>query len=602
MNATAPADEVAPRARFAAARRRAGSGGFRLLWVGSVALPIVALVLAGLSAWNAAVRAETGQMVRTLDMMNEQTLRTLETQEAELAALEAHIAGMPWSAIAGDPVLLRFTRSLALATPTVRFIDLVSPDGHVVLSNESPPPSPEVSLSDRDYVRAFPPGAVAGVTYVSAVLVNRFNGEMLVHLARAHRGPDGSGDGGILTSAFAPAYFEHFFAQVAGTEATEFLLARDDGQVLARYPVPVTAAGEHLAENDPVLQATSASQQGAAARVVRSGSLLGGFHLLAVRHAGNYPLVIAYGVDSVVVRQVWLRQTIPLAIGALAAMALLMLLTARVQQRLATERASLLRRTATAEQGQAEAQLRAELEARLRQTEKMAALGHLSAGVAHDFNNLLQSILVSAEALTGPQPPPAGEVRDIGALILRVTERGMVLTRRMLDYARSNEQQGGDTEVAASLGSVGELLARSLGPQYRLHLDFAAAAGLRARGHPAEIEIAVINLVVNARDAMPEGGDISIALTGVEETRPRPQSGLTPGRYLRIAVTDNGGGMDPTALARAGETFFTTKPHGQGAGLGLSMARGFARRSGGKLDLASAPGEGTTATLWLPAA
>jgi two-component system NtrC family sensor kinase len=599
MIVTDPADEAADRGCPAATRHHAGA--FRLLWAGAIALPLVALVFGGLSAWNGVIRYETEAMIRTVDMVNEQTLRALETQDAVLAALEAHIDGMSWQQIAADPALHRFVRRLADATPNVFDMGIISPDGRLVVSSETVDPPGDRRLSERDYVRAFPPGAVSTSTFISDAIVRSSTGRVHVHVARARRGPEGRADGGVLTTAFAPAYFERFFAEIAETEATGFILVRNDGSVLARYPVQVAAAGERLAADDPILLAARAAPAGALVQVVRSGSLFSGFHLFAVRRAGDYPLLIAYGADPALVQRAWLRQTIPLAAGGLTVMALLMLLTAQVQRRLAAERASLVRRTATAEQGQAVAQTRAELEARLRQTEKVAALGHLSAGVAHDFNNLMQSIVISAEALTRPDLP-AQEVHDIGALILRVGERGMALTRRMLDYARHDEQSGGDTDVAASLQGVRELLVRSLGPQYRLQLDLAAPEGLWARGHPAEFETVIINLAVNARDAMPEGGNIAIVVTGVEETRPRAESGLTPGRYLHIAVTDSGHGMDTAALARAGEAFFTTKPRGQGTGLGLSMARGFARRCGGKLDLASVPGRGTTVTLWLPAA
>lgn len=599
MFVTKPADEAADGASRVVPRTRAGA--FALLWAGAIALPLVALVLGGLSAWNSVIRSETQEMIRTVGMVNEQTLRTLETQDAVLAALDAHIDGLSWQQIATDPALHRFIQRLADATPSVLSMGIIAPDGHLVVGTGGPAPSNDLSRSGRSFVRAFPPGSVATRAYISDVVISSSAGRLHVHVARAHHGPDGRADGGVLTSAFAPATFERFFGEVAETPATGFILARDDGTVLARYPVQVAGAGERMAENDPVLLAARAAPAGGPARVTLSGTLLGGFHLFAVRRTGDYPLLIAYGVDTAVVRQAWLRQVIPLAIGAFTVMALLMLLTAQVQRRLAAERDSLVRRTATAEQGQAVAQTRAELEARLRQTEKVTALGHLAAGVAHDFNNLLQSVIISAEGLTRPDLP-AAEVRDIGALILRVGDRGMALTRRMLDYARPDERSGGDTEVAASLRSVNELLVRSLGPNHHLQIDLATPEGLWARGHPAEFETVIINLAVNARDAMPAGGDIVIAVTGVEESRPRAESGLTPGRYLHIAVTDSGHGMDGAALARAGEAFFTTKPRGQGTGLGLSMARGFAGRCGGKLELASVLGRGTTVTLWLPAA
>lgn len=602
MKPTGPAAKAEGRPSFAAPRHHGTIGGFRLLWTGAIALPALALALAGLSAWNAVVRNETEAMVRTLGTINAQILRRLETQDAVLAALQARIDGMEWAAIAADPALPRFIRTLAEATPSVLDIGIIAPDGHLAAGSALNGPSPPASLSDHDYVRAFPPGAAAGPIFVSRVLLSLSTGRMQVHIARARRGPDGTADGGVLTSAFAPADFERFFAEIAASAGTGFLLTRDDGSVLARFPVPVTTQGERLAEDDPVLQAAATIGAGAPVAVVRSFSLPGGVRLLAVRRTGDDRLLIAHGVDPDRVTWLWLRQMAPLSIGALAGMALLLLLIARAQRRLAAEQESLARRAATAEQAEADARTHTELQARLRQTEKVAALGHLAAGVAHDFNNLLQSILVSAEALTDPRSPASTEVRDIGALILRVTERGMALTRRMLDYARRDEGPGGATDVAASLRSMQELLARSLGETYHLHVDPAAASGLRARGHPAEFETVIINLAINASDAMPEGGDIFIAVTGTEPPPAGPDGGLKPGRYLRITVTDRGSGMDEAALARAGEAFFTTRPRGQGSGLGLSMARGFAYRCGGRLELASAPADGTTVTLWLPAA
>ena len=584
----------------AAAPQRSGSGAFRLLWACSVAVPVLAVALAGWSAWNDVVRYQSGEIRRTLAMVNEQTLRTLELQDALLAALEARIEGMPWERIATDPALHGFVGHLAAGAPAVLNVAVINPDGRTVLTSAATDPPPGIRFSDRAFFRAFPPGADASRAYVSEVLLSRATGRMQIHLARGRRGADGRADGGVLTTAFVPGYFESFFSGVAETPASGFIVLRTEGQVLARFPDRVAGAGERLADDDSLLAAGRALPAGASPQVLRSGSMPSGLRLRAVRRAGSYDVLTVASIDPAVIRDAWLEQMTPLAIGGAVAMTLMLLLTGQAQRRLHAERAALMHRTIRAEAAGEAAQTRAELASRLRQTEKVAALGHLAAGVAHDFNNLLQSIMVSAETLSQPGVPEA-EVRHIGALILRVSERGVALTRRMLDYARRDDLPGGDTDVAASLGELREWLGHTLGPRYRLRVEVDASEGLRARGHPAEFETVIINLAVNARDAMPGGGDITIAVTGAEETRPRSESGLAPGRYLRIAVTDTGQGMDASALARAGEAFFTTKLRGQGTGLGLSMARGFARRAGGKLDLASAPGQGTIVTLWLPA-
>ncbi len=223
----------------------------------------------------------------------------------------------------------------------------------------------------------------------------------------------------------------------------------------------------------------------------------------------------------------------------------------------------------------------------------MAALGHLAAGVAHDFNNVLQTILISAEELAEGKTP-AGEARELGALIVRVAGRGEALVRRLLDFARRRERAQGVTDLAQALGEVGALLSRALGARHRLQVLAAPAQGVVIRGDADAFAAVMINLVANARDAMPEGGEITLTVAP-----PRQEAGAA---LVAVAVRDRGCGMDQATLARAGETFFTTKPAGKGTGLGLSLARDFAARCGGRLELASTPGEGTVVTLWLAVA
>jgi signal transduction histidine kinase len=352
---------------------------------------------------------------------------------------------------------------------------------------------------------------------------------------------------------------------------------------------------------------------------------------------GATPVLMVQTLDPAVLRDAWLRlMTVP-AVAA-AGMTLLLALTGRAQRRARRDHDALLLRAEAAEAGLALAQARAELESRLRRTEKLAAIGQLTAGVAHDFNNVLQSVIASAESLTEPGLP-ADEIRSIAELILRVGERGMVLTRHMTDFARRNDPPGEDTDIAASLGELDTLLARAFGPRHRLRIEAAGIAGLRAHGPPAVFEAMLINLAANARDAMPNGGDIVIAAaevmavpaapgtlpgkaagtpTGLAPTPlatssaapitvPAAATGRTtagalkPGRYVRVTVTDTGRGMDAATLSQADEAFFTTGPPGTGTGLGLVMVRGTAVRAGGRLDLASVAGGGTVVTLWLPA-
>src|SRR5262249_18427117 len=151
------------------------------------------------------------QMSRTADMVNEQTLRALEVQEAVLAALEARVEGMSWWDIARDPDVQRFARRLVAVTPTVETLGLVDPSGHIAVASEVAGTPPQTDLSDRDFVRAFPAGTQETHSFVSGVVASRVDGRLQVHVARPHIDPDGLADGGITTSAFAPGSFEGFF-------------------------------------------------------------------------------------------------------------------------------------------------------------------------------------------------------------------------------------------------------------------------------------------------------------------------------------------------------------------------------------------------------
>ncbi len=230
----------------------------------------------------------------------------------------------------------------------------------------------------------------------------------------------------------------------------------------------------------------------------------------------------------------------------------------------------------------------------LYQAQKLEALGQLTGGIAHDFNNLLMAVLSSLE-LANKRLPPDAEVARWIANATEGARRGVTLTQRLLAFARRQELEFRPTDVAGLVDGMTELLQRALGSQIKVETRFAP--GLEpVRTDPAQLETAILNLAVNARDAMPDGGRLIIAAD------PAVPDDLPEGRYVRLSVIDDGEGMSPEALARATEPFFTTKGVGKGTGLGLSMVHGLAQQSGGRLAIASVPGMGTTASIWLPVA
>ncbi len=231
------------------------------------------------------------------------------------------------------------------------------------------------------------------------------------------------------------------------------------------------------------------------------------------------------------------------------------------------------------------------------QSQKMDAIGQLTGGVAHDFNNLLMAILSSLTLLERRVSGDASTQRLIDNA-RQGAERGAALTQRMLAFARRQELNPERVDVLALVRGMSELLQRTLGPAHPIGLQFPLSLP-PVLADANQLEMALLNLAVNARDAMPGGGAISVEASEVV-VRDQESDGLAPGRYVKLAVIDTGAGMDAATLARATEPFFTTKGIGKGTGLGLSMIHGLAEQMKGGLVLRSVVGSGTTAELWLP--
>lgn len=240
-------------------------------------------------------------------------------------------------------------------------------------------------------------------------------------------------------------------------------------------------------------------------------------------------------------------------------------------------------------------------EVQLAHAQKMEAVGQLTGGVAHDFNNLLTAILLNADVLADrigdDKLRPLAEATRVAA------ERGADLTKRLLAFGRRQMLEPRPTDVNALVGGMEQLMQRTLGE--RVEVEIRAMPELwTAKVDPGQLEAAVLNLAVNARDAMPQGGRITIETSNVEidETFAANNADVKPGEYIMVAVGDTGTGMPPDVLARAFEPFFTTKAVGKGTGLGLSMVYGFVKQSGGHSRIYSEIGVGTVVRLYLPRA
>jgi signal transduction histidine kinase len=229
------------------------------------------------------------------------------------------------------------------------------------------------------------------------------------------------------------------------------------------------------------------------------------------------------------------------------------------------------------------------------QSQKMEAIGQLTGGVAHDFNNILAAISGSIEIarrrLAAGQDP--SQFLDNA---MQGAERGATLTQRLLAFARKQELELAPVDLVATVRETAELLGRTIGPNVTIETRFPIRLPV-VMADRTQLELAIVNLIVNARDAMPDGGRIELAIDC-----PQPEDEDEGGRFVRLMVIDEGEGMDAATRSRAVEPFFTTKGVGKGTGLGLSMVQGMAEQFGGQLVIRSEPGEGTTIEIWLEVA
>lgn len=238
-------------------------------------------------------------------------------------------------------------------------------------------------------------------------------------------------------------------------------------------------------------------------------------------------------------------------------------------------------------------------EAALRQAQKLEAIGQLTGGISHDFNNLLTVVtgnLALAIARTGDVPA----ILPLLQSALQAAERGAALIQRLLAFARKERLDPRPVDLKRLVAGIEELLRRTLGDQVEIAIT-ADASLAPASVDANQLELAILNLTINARDAMPNGGILRIGLQNRRTGRESP-SDLSPGDYVVVSISDTGTGMDEATLARAFEPFFTTKEIGSGSGLGLPMVQSFAAQSGGAARIRSKPGEGTAVELWLPRA
>jgi signal transduction histidine kinase/ActR/RegA family two-component response regulator len=551
----------------------------------SVGLPLLLFLAAAWYDYGAILAQTRLRVTATTDALAEQAEQVMQTANLALGQILDRTAGLDWTTIDSSPEVHAALVGLTRDLPQLQSAFLVDPRGYNSASSRIFP-MPPYDDRDRDYYRA----ALTGVDrpFISAPFRGQVAGTVAFTVSRP-RMVDGKPDG-LVAVTLSPDYFEGYYRSVVtDPDSAVVTLVRGDGAILLRWPGTHPVAAQ-LPTTAPVWRL---SRTGDAGIVEGLSPLDQRSRMLAFRRLPDTGLLVAYALDRDAYLGPWFDHLTIFAVFAVLAGLVLFFSTRLAMRRGRQERASL--RLLLEETGR-----RQRAEEALGQAQKMEALGRLSGGVAHDFNNLLTAILGSLELAQRRVEEP--RVLRLLQAATHAAQRGAQLTAQMLAFSRKHDVALRPTDVNGALRGMDEMLRRTLGPMIRI--TYTLQDGLwPAVADAMQLEVAVLNLAVNARDAMPLGGTLSIVTAnlpaGIGPVGPADRS-RQAGDQVAISVTDTGEGMSETVRAAAFEPFFTTKQVGRGTGLGLSMVYGFARSTGGTAEIDSAPGRGTTVRLFLP--
>ena len=551
----------------------------KLMMVASLVLPAVLFAFASWVSYRNIARETDERIDRSLDILHEHALKVLQTIQVAFGEIDEITRAMSDDDIRRNEVPLH-ARLLKLVNelPQLQGIAILDRDGRPLVSANVVPVPRNLSLADRDYFQA-QHQRDAG-TYVSAIHKPRMPGINTYFFAVSQRRPTvGGAFNGIISIAVLPNYFEGFYARMAMHEGSYFALARADGGFLARYPL--------LKNRQRELDAHSMLRKDIARGLTRSiFSVNSQFdHIdrrIGYRKLAGFPLYVLAGVERSAVTGEWLAAMSSHLVFGLPAIAVLFAVLALA-----------LRRTKRLYD---EADRRETAEVAMRRTERLTALGKLTGGVAHDFNNLLMIISGSAQRLRG-ELTDSKHARLLD-MIATATQRGEALTRQLLAYSRQQTLSPEVIDLTQRLPTIREVLARSLHADIAIKVEVPEGT-CAVRVDVSEFELAILNLAVNARDAMPDGGTLSIRAKPVTLRGEASEEGLA-GEFVAVRVSDSGHGIAPEVVTRVFEPFFTTKEVGKGTGLGLSQVYGFAKQSGGTATISSSEGRGTTVIIYLP--
>ena len=555
-----------------------------MVTVGAVLIPAIVFAAATWWGYLKAVADGRASAERANFVVARQAERTLQVAE-EIADRARVVAAGPDAELRQRaPELYARLDDLLLGIDAIGSVSIWDRDGLNLVHSRAQRVDPSLSIADRDYFKRLRDGAPEPV--ITGLLTGKVSSEQLFNIVYRRRGPGGEFAGAIVVS-LSPRHFHDFYRDLAKDDPAlaTFSLFLADGELITRWPAGTSV--NRVPASSPVLHAI-ASGRNAGVLTMESSFDKGTRRMVGFQQVGSTPLYATAGLTEETIFAGWYR-----FIGLLAAVMVPTTLGLVWVSWVALRRTQ--RVQAVLEQLREENRRRAHAEQALLQTQKLEALAQLTGGVAHDFNNLLAVVSNNTHLLGRMRLDPAA-AQPIAA-IGRAVSAGVRLTRQLLAFSRKQALRPEVIHLQEWLPGVGDLIRTTLGRNIELSLH-AATDTPPIEVDVAELELALINLAVNAKDAMPDGGRLAFS---ARAARPN-EAGTGEDRPMAaIIATDSGSGIPAEVLGRVFEPFFTTKPPGRGTGLGLSQVHGLCAQSGGSARVRSQPGKGTTVELFLPA-
>jgi signal transduction histidine kinase/FixJ family two-component response regulator len=557
------------------------------LLIAAIVLPCVYVAAMAFSDLHTRMADATDVTLRTVRVAEEHALKVFDMNETLDARIVDLTQGLDDNGVrAKEGEIHQKLRIMGGGYPQVAAVSIFGLQGNLLASSRFYP-VPQVSIADREDFVGIRNGK--DLEHVSKVMTGHVVGEQVFNTGVERHAADGA-FAGVVSVALRPSYFDAFYRELlggSGRTPMAMSLLRTDGAILAHFPRRLHEPAA-VATHSPLADALT---QGRRAGVVRMHSELEGENvILAFRRVGAYPVYVSCAYRTSAIWSAWYRHLSVLILSIFTPSIVLWGVLWLSLRRLSAEQEAW-------ERWQAEASMRRSIESAYRQSRKMEALGNLVGSVAHDFNNLL--MIVSANVQIVRRRGTPGLDRELSA-VERALKSGQSLTRQLLGVARKQPLRSETLALERWLPACRELLRASLGAKISLVMDISVDIW-PMHVDVAELELALINVAVNARDAMPNGGRFTVRAANINFRRREDGFPLT-GDFVQLSLDDTGGGMPPEVLARAFEPLFTTKPKGMGTGLGLPQVFAFCERSGGLAAIDSAPGVGTSVRLYLPRA